>query len=460
MTWTRSAGGAAMLLQVAVAAAVAQAPGPSVTLFNSGRVLVRRSIALNLPAGRSTQSLDLGLFDPATFTSLDAGVTVTGIRFDPSWSEDALLRRNVGRSFSFQRAPDRIESATLVALDPERWKWDATGKVTFGRPGALQWPADLVPLAPVTDVTLRSDRARTSLPVMYQSSGASWSASYRLFLGSAGRIEGVALVSGGTLDLGDVEVQLLAGDIGRAAGPVYFKSNEMAGRAMAAPMAAEDAATNESVGEAHVYTLPGRLSFVPGLQFSAELFDPTPAHGERRYVVGGSLPFYGGFAQQPDELPVPVEVSYHFDRKAGTPFGDLVLPGGSVTVYDRDNAGRVQVIGQGSIAHTPAGKALDVATGTAFDVTATRVQTDFSTTRSTVPNVVARTIALASYRVTLESARDSAVVVEVREDRAGEWSVVESSVPSEKRSSTRTVFSVAVPARGKSVLTYRVRVVW
>jgi hypothetical protein len=460
MTWTRSAGGTAVLLLVAVAAAGAQSPGPSVTLFNSGRVLVRRSVAVSVPAGRSTQSLDLGLFNPATFTTLDPGVTVTGIRFDPSWSEDALLRRNVGRSFSFQRAPDRVESATLVALDPERWKWDASGKVTFGRPGALQWPADLVPLAPVTDVTLRSDRARTTLSVMYETSGASWSAAYRVFLGSAGRVEGVAIVSGGTLDLSDVEVQLLAGDIGSAAAPMYFKSNEMAGRAMAAPMAAADAATNESVGEAHVYTLPGRLSFVPGLQFSAALFDPTPAHGERRYVVGGGLPFYGGFVQQPDESPVPVEVSYHFDRKTGTPVGDLVLPGGSVNVYDRDNAGRVQLVGQGSIPHTPAGKALDVATGTAFDVTANRVQTDYNTSRSTVPNVATRTIALASYRVTLENARDSAVLVEVREDRGGEWSVVESSVPAEKRSATRTVFSVPVPARGKTVLTYRVRVVW
>jgi hypothetical protein len=38
--------------------------------------------------------------------------------------------------------------------------------------------------------------------------------------------------------------------------------------------------------------------------------------------------------------------------------------------------------------------------------------------------------------------------------------VVTSSIKPEKRSSTRTVFKVPVPARGKTTLTYRVRVVW
>jgi len=50
--------------------------------------------------------------------------------------------------------------------------------------------------------------------------------------------------------------------------------------------------------------------------------------------------------------------------------------------------------------------------------------------------------------------------VEVLEDRAGEWSVLSSSLPAEKVSSTRTRFRVRVPGKGEAVLTYRVRVVW
>ena len=450
-----------LMLAVAVGAQSTASPPTSVTLFNSGRVLVRRTLPLAVPNGLSALSLGLGVFDPVSLTTLDPGVTVTGVRFDPSSSEEALLRRSVGRHFQFPRAPNGTVSATLIALDPERWKYDSSGKVVFGRPGQIQWPAELVPTAPLTDVTLRSDRARQSIKVMYETSGAAWNASYRIFLGPQGRVEGVAAIGAGPLNLADVEVQLLAGDIGRAPvqnGRMYAAK----ARDEVSMMAAAPAASDEAVGEAHLYTLPSRISFLPGVQLTVPLFEPTAARGEKKYAVGGGLPYYGGFEQQQneDETPVPVEVAYRFERKAGTPFGELVLAGGGVSLFDADNAGRLQLIGQGAIGHTPAGKELLIPTGTAFDVTARRVQTDFSTTRSVVPNRPTRVIALASYRVTLQNAKDSAVVVDVREDRGGEWSVVESSVPSQKRSSTRVVFPVTIPAKGTTVLTYRVRVVW
>ena len=99
--------------------------------------------------------------------------------------------------------------------------------------------------------------------------------------------------------------------------------------------------------------------------------------------------------------------------------------------------------------------------GSAFDLTAKRVQTAYSTARApVVPDTPTRTIATVSYRVTLQNAKDSVVVVDVREDRGGEWSVTQSSVPAQKRSAARVVFPVTVPAKGSVVLTYSLRVVW
>ena len=54
----------------------------------------------------------------------------------------------------------------------------------------------------------------------------------------------------------------------------------------------------------------------------------------------------------------------------------------------------------------------------------------------------------------------SASVVDVIEERGGEWSVVSSSIPAERLSSTRTRFRVRVPPRGEAPVTYRIRVVW
>ncbi len=117
----------------------------------------------------------------------------------------------------------------------------------------------------------------------------------------------------------------------------------------------------------------------------------------------------------------------------------------------------MQLIGQAGIDHTAPGAELLLDAGSAFDVTARRVQTDYNVVRSSTSG---QSSATAAYRVTVANAKDSAVSVEVREDHSGDWSVVESSVPAQKRSSTRTVFPLTIAAKGTVVLTYRIRVVW
>jgi hypothetical protein len=112
------------------------------------------------------------------------------------------------------------------------------------------------------------------------------------------------------------------------------------------------------------------------------------------------------------------------------------------------------------LSHTAPGHDLELADGTAFDLTARRVQTSYETRREGVPNGTQRTIATADYRVTLRNETDTAVTVDVLEERAGEWSVLTSSVPADKVSSTVTQFHVPVPAHGDAVLTYRIRAVW
>ncbi|MEO7987796.1 MAG: DUF4139 domain-containing protein, partial [Gemmatimonadales bacterium] len=142
-----------------------------------------------------------------------------------------------------------------------------------------------------------------------------------------------------------------------------------------------------------------------------------------------------------------------------TDFGDRPLPGGVARLFQPDSAGRLQLVGEASMDHTPAGEDLKLSAGTAFDLTAKRVQTSYVTRRDS-SKATWRTLATADYKVTLTNAGDSAVTVEVREERAGEWSVLSSSVAAEKISSTITRFRVKVPARGDAVLTYRVRAVW
>lgn len=456
MTTTRVAG----LLLLLGAAPAALAAQTSLTIYNDGRVLMRRTVPVTVPKGTSTQRVALGALDPASLFSLDSTVTIGGLAYDGAVDEGSVLRRSVGRRVVF-RLPESKDtiSALVLGVDPLRLQLP-DGSVTFSPPGAAMYPGDVVVADPATTLRLSSTKAQDRLRLGYFTTGAAWQASYQVLLGTGdARVIGSAVIESQTLRAEDAGLQLLAGAVGRAqpsAPPVPY-----AGRAVMAEAMAMDklAATEQRVGEFHLYSLPGRTSLLPGLTSTIALFEPAQVKYERNYVVRGLVPWWGMLPQQGDETEAPVEVSYTLKRPRKTEFGDRPLPGGVVRLFQADSAGRTQLIGEAAMDHTPAGEDVRLSAGTAFDLTARRVQTTYSTRRDST-KAGWRTLATADYRVTVRNATDSAATVDVREERSGEWSVLQSSVPAEKVSSTVTRFRVKVPARGEATVTYRLRVVW
>jgi hypothetical protein len=178
---------------------------------------------------------------------------------------------------------------------------------------------------------------------------------------------------------------------------------------------------------------------------------------QKRYVVPGVLPIYGMVPQfGEEEQEVPVEVTYVLTRPEASVFGKVPLPGGVVRLYQADSQGRLQLVGESGMGHTAAGQDVRLYAGNAFDLTARRVQTSYEQSRPTRTE----TQVIAAYRVTVANATDSAATVDVLEQRRGGWTVLESSVPAEKVSSTTMRFRITVPAKGETVLTYRIRASW
>ncbi len=449
----RAAGVLAVIILVGGVAAEAQT---SLTIYQDGRVLQRRTLPVRVPAGASSHQLALGQFDLGSLFALDSGLAITGAQYDAAQDQANALRRAVGRQLAFAtRGPNgarEITMADVMAVDPERYRLE-DGRVTFQAPGIPLFPAELVLLQSSLLVVIKSEKPRTSLGLGFFSGGASWNAAYAITLGKGtARVAGHAAIQVGTIRADSVEVQLLAGNVGSA--PKTFQGRGPLARE--ASMAIADMGSSEQqVGEAHLYTLPGRLAFVPGVETSAALFEPAAAPLERTYTVRGQLPYWGGLPQSGDEQIEPVNVTYIIKRPAKTEFGDRPVPGGTVRLYERDAAGRPQLVGESSVGHTAAGQDLRLDAGTAFDLTARRLQTAYETRLEGK-----RTVAMATYAVTIANAKDSVVSVDVLEQRGGEWTVVSSSVAAEKVSSTITRFRVKVPARGETTLTYRVRVVW
>jgi len=101
------------------------------------------------------------------------------------------------------------------------------------------------------------------------------------------------------------------------------------------------AVQEQRVGEAHLYSVPGRVTLRPGETSLVALFEPSSAPVAKRLVVPSSMPYYGGLPQYGDEQEIPVAVTYVVSRKLKTPFGDTPVPGGTARIYQMDDGGRL-----------------------------------------------------------------------------------------------------------------------
>lgn len=448
---------AAALLLAATAPLSAQT---GITIYNSGRVLVRRTLPVAVPKGASDPRVSLGTLDPASLFALDPAVSILAATYDGGIDQQSTLRRAVGRELLFVREPmlgrekaDTVR-ATLLAVDPERYRY-ADGTMGFAAPGTPRFPADLVIVDPTVRLSLKSAQALPTLGLGYFTGGAGWQASYQVILGGKdARVTGSAVVQSSTLSVAEADLQLLAGDVGGTQNDqLAYKQRNVA---MAAVAMEGGPASEQRIGEAHLYTVPGKITLRPGQTSILALFEPATAPVVKRLVVRSGIPYWGDLPQYGDAQEVPVAVTYVVTRALKTPFGDTPVPGGVARIYQKDDAGRLQLIGESGLDHTAAGQPLELDAGTAFDLTAKRTQTTYTSTR----DKNGRTTATADYSVTLANATDSAAVVDVYEERGGEWSVLQSSVPAEKVSSTRTRFRVTVPAKGDATLTYRIKASW
>ena len=432
----------------------------SLTIYNDGRVLVRRSVSARVAKGSSTQRLALGALDPATLFSLDSSVTLERVSYDGAVDEASVLRRSVGKRLVFRVSdPHDTVSALVLGVDPLRLQLP-DGRISFSPPGLALYPSEVVVVEPTAVLSIKSVREQEQMRLGYFTTGASWQASYQVVLGREDtRVTGMAVLPSESLRAEDAEIQLLAGSVSRAVPEARAPQRMMMDR-MVAAKAVSEVATEQKVGEFHLYSLPGRSTLLPGSTTSVALFQPAQVKYEKSYVVHGEVPYWGFLPQQGEENQPPVQVIYTLKRPRKTDFGDRPLPGGVARLYQPDSAGGLQLVGEATLDHTPAGNDVKLDAGTAFDITAKRIQTNYSPRRDSTKTRGVYTVATADYKVTLKNATDSAVTVDLQEERAGEWGVVSSSVPAEKVSSTMTRFRVRVPARGEAVLTYRIRVIW
>ncbi|HEU4597594.1 MAG TPA: hypothetical protein VFS10_20875 [Pyrinomonadaceae bacterium] len=328
--------------------------------------------------------------------------------------------------------------------------------------------------APVLHIVVRNTGAAgpRKIQVDYLAPGLDWHDDYTLLLDAT---PDAAPPTGATLDswvsvqnqtgadLRAGTVDLVAGEISLLLGGQQYRSYDELARANTAQMADGISESTEIVTSAESSGLSAFSRFRLGRNLSMNSNAPInrfPLFQRARLKITQRLVFEneygtqtlarGGFVLLPRGLEV---------RLISQNPTDASMPAGQVTIYARDGA-ISQVVGQDTIPLTPPGGEFTVTQGRSATVFGTRRVLERRSTSYKDERDYTRDKLTTRVEVVITNRGSRAVEAFVREgiEPANEnrWTILESTVPTEKLSANTFQMKVQVPAGGKTTVSYTV----
>ncbi|MDD2320626.1 MAG: DUF4139 domain-containing protein [Geobacteraceae bacterium] len=435
--------------------------GMALTVYNDNLGLVKDQRHITLPKGTG----ELRFMDVASGI-IPASVAIKALTAPESLrileqnyeydllNPQKLLDKYVGKEVKLYQKNafterEEIVTATLLANNGGPIFRIGDG-ITYGHPGRIIFPGvpnDLIAQPTLVWLVDSSLAKSATVEATYLTTGISWRADYVLTLNEkdtkADLAGWVTIDNKSGAGYRNARLKLVAGDVNRVTEePAYRDRMVKAAMYEAAPQFKE-----EAFFEYHIYTLDRpatiknnqtkqiRLLQSMGIAVKKELL----LSGERRY-------FYA--ASREEEKGRKVGVFLEIENRKTNGLG-MPLPKGTVRIYKQDGDGSLQFAGEDAIDHTPKDEKLRVKVGEAFDVVASRKQTDWQKIASDTYE--------AAFEITLRNHKTEDVVVKVVEPIPGDWSMLSASHPWKKGDAFSAEFSIPVPKDKETKLRYRVR---
>lgn len=432
----------------------------AVTVYNNDLALVRdqRKITL-LPGEQLLKFMDVAqqiLPQTVNLKSLSAPgslhVLEQNYEFD-LMTPSKLLEKYVGkhvtlRNFDKDRVFESVEAELLSVNESPVYR--VGGQIYLGHPGQVvlpDLPEDLI-AKPSLIWLLQNEGTDHQVEVTYLTHGISWQADYVLTLDkteSKLALEGwVTLNNQCGTSFKDAQLKLVAGDVHVVQDevrPLEAKAGMMVARAPE-PM------KEEAFAEYHLYSLPRRTTIKQNQSKQVSLLSAENISVTKLYELRGAPHFY--FDRVPPLRDQKVSVFLKFRNSKENALG-MPLPAGVMRVYQEDSDGMLQFVGEDRIQHTPKDEDVRIQLGTAFDVVAERVQTDFQR--------IADTVTETAFEIAIRNHKDKPIVVDIVEQLPAEdWTIVAKSHDFVKKDAQTAVFSVPVQENNEAKVSYRVRV--
>lgn len=437
----------------------------SITIYNGGMGLVREVRTVNLPKGRTSLK-----YEDVASSIIPQTVRVKPLLgskeftvFEQNYEYDLisnhrLLEKYVGREVTLiqtnnKTGEETTTKAKLIAYNDGRPVYEIGNQISLDHPGrvVVQSIPDNLYAKPTLIWDLFSKEAgEKTMDVSYQTAGMNWSADYNLFLSddetgadiqswvTLSNSSGVAFLKA-TLQLVAGKIQLLHNQNVRPVGYMAKRQmNEMAMDGQSSPAFAQ-----ENLSEYYLYTLDQPTDIGSQQTKQVQLFAEEGLKVEKKYIFE-NIPMRSDGQKEFNNATVRYDLINTKKNRLGRP-----LPAGTIRILKKDSKGRVQLLGEDNIDHTPIEEWVRVSTGSAFDVVANGRQTSYEKFKITNGYK-------ASYEVELRNRKKEAITVRLYDYLNGEWKVTDNSHKFEKESQSRIFFDIKLPAGAVEKLTYTV----
>ncbi len=406
----------------------AQAPQPSLTVYNENFAVVRQELPLDLKSGENSVNVNgitmhlepdsVILRDPTGKHAVQ--VLEQNYRADPV-SESLLLSLYEGKTLDFEvGTPQGVKIVKgkvirsgytphnyfamnrygqeyyqgQMAVAAEQPIIEVNGQLRFSVPGTPVFPSltDDTILKPRLEWSLATDKAgKFPAEFSYVTSGMSWQADYNIVAPEKGDL--VDIVGWVTMDnqtgktFENARIKLMAGDVNKIQpGTMAVNGRIYAGLSgFAGPI--QPPVTEKTFDEYHLYTLERTTTLRDRETKQVEFIRAAGVGTKQIYIYDGvkiDVNRYNGWnwdnyrndQSYGTESNPKVWVMREFVNSQTNHLG-MPLPKGRVRFYRRNDDGQIEFTGENVIDHTPRDETVRVYTGSAFDLTGERRRTNY-----------------------------------------------------------------------------------
>ncbi len=412
------------------------------------------------------QSYQYDLVHQAKVLEKYVGKEIEFVRIDPSTNKEFIVRGKL-LATGYQLQPT-YGASYLSYHSFGGMIAEIDGKIEINPTGRLilpQLPEGFI-LKPQLEWLVRSERGgEHRAEVSYLAGQLSWQADYVALLhpnGAAIDLTGwVTLTNHAGTSFRNAGLKLVAGDINIVKEAMEYDKKAM--RVQATGDVAEPQFRQSDLFEYKLYTLQRRIDIRNNETKQIELVTGRSAQAKKVFIYDGlsdswrawsrnySYRSQGSFGQQ-SNTKVGVFVTFKNSETSGL---GIPLPKGKVRVYQRDEDGKEQFIGEDQIDHTAKDEEVRLYLGNAFDIVGQRIQKDFKTLAG--GRVVEETIDI---RVRNHKKEDVEVQVYEHPWRWSQWEIIKSSSDWTKIDQSTLCFPLKIKKDGEGVMTYTLRYSW